>query len=156
MGLFSFNATPKKVGKDDVKAKTAVKTRKDTAPKATTPRAKTPAKEVSETKAVSAPKSTAGAKAEFSAQVLRAPRITEKASVLAERGVYTFEITEKATKHDVMRAVKDLYKVTPTRVTIVRSPAKYVRLRNRRGVGMRSAVKKAYVYLKEGDKIEIA
>ena len=86
------------------------------------------------------------------ASTLLAPRVTEKASALAAKNVYAFEISETATKTDVENAVKAYFDVTPRRVTIVRNPAKKVFIRGK--FGMKKGVKKAYVYLKEGDKIE--
>ena len=68
--------------------------------------------------------------------------------------VYTFEVTKESTKHSIEKEIKTLYKVTPIKVRIVNLPAKEVVVRGRKG--MQSAVKKALVYLKKGDKIEIA
>jgi ribosomal protein L23 len=39
---------------------------------------------------------------------------------------------------------------------VVNLPAKKVSLRTRRGFGMKSARRKAYVYLKKGDTIQFA
>ncbi len=85
--------------------------------------------------------------------VILRPRITEKATVLMESGVYSFEVTDKATKATVAVAVRELYKVTPAKIAIVNLPPKNVIVRGKRGV--RSGIRKAYVYLKKGDKIEI-
>lgn len=83
------------------------------------------------------------------------PRITEKSGIMNEAlNVYTFEVTKESTKHSIEKEIKTLYKVTPTKVRIVNLPAKEVVVRGRKG--MQSAVKKAFVYLKKGDKIEIA
>lgn len=90
-------------------------------------------------------------KAKYSNILLR-PRITEKANTIAENNVHTFEINEKATKESVTKAVEVFYKVSPVKVRIVRNPAKNVFVRGKRGI--KAGVKKAYVYLKEGDKIE--
>lgn len=91
----------------------------------------------------------------ITSDILIRPRITEKSGIMSEAAnVYTFEVVKSATKHSVERAVKTLYKVTPTKVRIVNLPAKNVIVRGRRG--MQSAVKKALVYLKKGDKIEFA
>lgn len=84
--------------------------------------------------------------------VLKHPRLTEKAAILSGSNVYTFEIDPKATKIDVARAVKEIYKVDPVRVAISKLPAKRKLVRGKRGVT--SAVKKAMVYLKKGDSIE--
>jgi large subunit ribosomal protein L23 len=86
-------------------------------------------------------------------RVLR-PRITEKATYSAElHNVYVFDIATKATKRDVAAFVAAAYKVTPIKVTTARVPSKRVVYRGKRGV--KPAGKKAYVYLKRGDKIEI-
>lgn len=81
------------------------------------------------------------------------PRITEKASLVTAGNVYAFEILASATKKDVARNIIELYKVTPIKVNITRNPAKNVMYKGK--VGRTSAIKKAYVYLKKGDKLEI-
>lgn len=120
-------------------------------------------------KKVAAPKVTKAAKASkkesttstsvvspisFAHLVVR-PRVTEKAGVANEKNnVYTFEVAQAATKTKIAHAIKQLYKVTPVKVNIVNLPAKRVFVRG--NIGSQSAVKKALVYLKKGDKIEIA
>lgn len=84
--------------------------------------------------------------------VLLRPRITEKASMLAEKNTYVFEIHPHANKKEVAAAITSAYKVTPARVHIVNLPAKKVFSRGKKG--MQSGLKKAIVYLKHGDKIE--
>lgn len=79
------------------------------------------------------------------------PRVTEKSTVASESGVYTFLIAPKANKHDVAKAVKKLFGVTPIKIAIVRLPAKTIMSRGR--PGRKTGVKKAMVYLKKGDKI---
>jgi large subunit ribosomal protein L23 len=86
------------------------------------------------------------------ADILLRPRITEKASFVAEKNVYTFEVSPTATKGQVAEAIKAFYKFIPVRINIVKNPAKEVFVRGKKG--MKSGVKKAYVYLKAGDKIE--
>ncbi len=88
--------------------------------------------------------------------VLKRPRLTEKAANLTVQNVYTFDVMRGATKLDVVRAVKALYKVTPTKVNVVNQRGKRVTLRTRRGLGSRVASRKVYVYLKAGDKIDFA
>jgi len=90
------------------------------------------------------------------AEVLVRPRITEKAAQATARNVYTFEVSPRATKTSVAKAVTALYGVTPKKVAIAKTPAKRVRLRTRRGYGTKKALKKAYVFLKEGDRIEFS
>ena len=67
--------------------------------------------------------------------------------------VYAFEITDKATKPAVEKAIASMYKVNPVKVRIVRNPVKQKIARGVRGEI--AGVKKAYVFLRKGDKIEI-
>ncbi len=83
------------------------------------------------------------------------PRITEKAGIMNEsNNVYTFEVAKNSTKHTIANEIKALYKVTPTKVSIINLPARNVLVRGKKGT--QPAVKKALVYLKKGDKINIA
>ena len=85
--------------------------------------------------------------------VLIAPRITEKSTFSAEDNVYVFDIATNATKIDVKAAMQAAYKVTPVKVSITKVPSRKVFYRGKRGV--KSAGKKAYVYLDKKDKIEL-
>src|SRR3989338_4763561 len=85
--------------------------------------------------------------------VLKRPHITEKASASAEKGVYVFEVTTSANKRDIAAAVRAMYKVTPVKVTVVNKPQKRIIVKGR--LGVRPAGKKAYVFLKKGEKIEV-
>jgi large subunit ribosomal protein L23 len=82
------------------------------------------------------------------------PRITEKSGIMSENSsVYTFEVRKNANKPMIAQAIKALYKVTPTKVRIVNLPAKRVLVRGKRGTS--NGVKKAMVYLKKGEKINL-
>ncbi|MGH7156525.1 MAG: 50S ribosomal protein L23 [Candidatus Saccharimonadales bacterium] len=88
------------------------------------------------------------------------PRVSEKAYGLSENSnVYTFDIEAGTNKFDVMRAVESQYEVTATKVRIAGVPGKAKRTYRQRGrkslQGQRSDVRKAYVTLKEGDKLPI-
>ena len=85
---------------------------------------------------------------------IKKPRITEKATFSAENGAYIFEIVQDATKITVAKAIEAMYKVKPVKVNIVRTPAKKVFVRGK--VGHKQAIKKAIVFLKKGDKIDLA
>jgi large subunit ribosomal protein L23 len=85
--------------------------------------------------------------------VLLRPHITEKATFSAENSVYVFEINPLATKTTVMQSFKDQYKIDPVKVRVVTIHAKNVFVRGKKG--QKSGYKKAYIYLKKGDKIEI-
>lgn len=79
------------------------------------------------------------------------PRITEKSAIGADKGAYTFNVTENANKNEIKKAIKMLYNVTPVKVSITQRTSKIVM---RRGViGKKSGGKKAVVHLKKGDKI---
>ena len=89
------------------------------------------------------------------ASVLVKPRITEKAVGQGNSNVYTFIIRPDATKHDVKDAVKALYNVTPVKVNIVKKAPRQFMSRSRgRKIGEKG-MKKAYVYLKQGDSISV-
>ena len=86
--------------------------------------------------------------------VIRRPRVTEKATRETEmHNVYTFEIEPSATKRAVFEAIRTFYKVTPKKVHIAKNPRKRLFVRGKQG--SQPAVKKAYVYLKKGEKIDL-
>ena len=89
------------------------------------------------------------------ADVLKNPRITEKATMHSDVGVYTFDVTESATKRDILKAVRVLYSVSPRKVAIVTIPKKWKRNMRTGKKGMQGGGKKAYVYLKKGETITI-
>lgn len=88
----------------------------------------------------------------FAEAILR-PRITEKATYMQQQNVYVFEVDSKANKQNISKAFQKIYKVDPVRINITKNPSKRVIVRGKRGE--KTAVKKAYVYLKEGDNITI-
>jgi large subunit ribosomal protein L23 len=81
--------------------------------------------------------------------------VTEKATYAsgAKNPVYTFEVSPAATKPEIAKAIERKYKVKPVKVNIVSLPAKAIVVRGRRG--MKTAIKKALVFLKPGDKIDL-
>lgn len=82
------------------------------------------------------------------------PRITEKATMQAERNVYVFTVDMDATKNEIMKLVELFYKVRPVKVSILPIRSKQV---VRRGIRGRTArAKKAYVFLKKGETITLA
>lgn len=89
------------------------------------------------------------------ASVLIQPRVTEKAVGMSEKNVYTFIVRRDATKYDVRDAVKALFNVTPVKINIVnKMPRQYTsRMKGRRLT--EKGMKKAYVYLKDGDSISL-
>ena len=87
--------------------------------------------------------------------ILLSPRITEKGAYLAEQGAYVFNVTQDTTKAAVAEAVREIYKVTPRKVTFVAIPRKVVMTRGTNRKGKTAGGKKAYVFLKKGEKIEL-
>ena len=85
--------------------------------------------------------------------VLQKPRISEKAALGADKGVYTFVVDAKANKIQIKKAIKQAYKVEPVKVTVTNTKGKKVLRRN--GIGYKSGFKKAMVYLKKGETIEV-
>lgn len=89
------------------------------------------------------------------ADIIFKPRITEKSHNLTEKNnVYTFDVSGRATKKTVESAIKDLYKVNPIKIRLVPVPRKKRIVRGR--IGVSGGGRKAYVYLKKGEKLEIS
>ncbi|MEK7607440.1 MAG: 50S ribosomal protein L23 [Patescibacteria group bacterium] len=80
------------------------------------------------------------------------PRITEKSGQLSQKGVYTFEVLKSANSQQISVAIKEAYKVTPVKISI--APIKSKTMFTRGKLGRTVSGKKAYVYLKKGEKIE--
>ncbi len=108
-----------------------------------------------ETAVVVAPKKRALATDRDLTAVIKGPRITEKSVAQGDKNVYTFTIDRSATKFLVRDAIKALYGVTPVKVNIVnKAPALRLSGSKNRMV-KESGMKKAYVYLKKGDTINL-
>ncbi len=87
--------------------------------------------------------------------VISGLRITEKAVKHGESNVYTFNVRRNTTKFQIRDAVKALYNVTPVKVNIVnKKPATRLSGSKNRMIKVAGA-KKAYVYLKKGDTINL-
>ena len=87
--------------------------------------------------------------------VIEGLRITEKTVKQGENNVYTFKVRRDATKFQVRDAVKAIYSVTPVKVNIVnKKPASRLSGSKNRMVKV-PGMKKAYVYLKKGDTINL-
>lgn len=84
--------------------------------------------------------------------IIKNPRVTEKASFGMEQNVYTFDISAGANKTEIKKAIFALYKVKPIRVNVLSVPKKKTFSRGKAGV--KGGGRKALVYLKVGDKIE--
>ncbi len=86
--------------------------------------------------------------------VLIAPLITEKATAALEKGQYMFKVAKECTKADIKIAVEKLYKVKVEGVQTLTIKGKTKRFRGR--IGKKNDVKKAFVRLAEGQKIDLS
>ena len=85
--------------------------------------------------------------------IIQAPLISEKGTALAESAnQFLFKVPTDANKIEVKHAVETLFKVKVVDVRMARYLGKIRRVG--RSMGRRSDWKKAYVTLKEGDKID--
>jgi large subunit ribosomal protein L23 len=87
--------------------------------------------------------------------VLRRPIISEKAAKLAETGAMAFEVDPRIGKKEIANAIKAIYNVSPEKINIVNQKGKTKTFRGK-AKGTQKTIKKAYITLKQGDKIEIA
>ncbi len=85
--------------------------------------------------------------------VIRAPLVNEKATLLSEQNKVSFRVSEFATKTDVKKAVEELFKVKVKAVNVLNTKAKTKRFKGFEG--QRSSFKKAIVTLEQGQKIDV-
>ena len=86
-------------------------------------------------------------------RILQKPLITEKAAVMTEKSNrYGFEVALNANKNQIKTAVEKLYNVKVLDVTTSIRPGRVKR--TAKGVSKTSKIKKAYVQLSVGQKIE--
>lgn len=97
--------------------------------------------------------STKTKNAKFSYDAIKQPHISEKASYLAEKDQYIFEILPNYNKKEIKDAIEGIYKVDVLSVNMIKIPAKKRRLGKTEG--FRKTYKKAVVKIKNGQKIEI-
>lgn len=83
--------------------------------------------------------------------VIKKPLVTEKNSILAEKGVYVFEVEKDATKTDIKKAIEKYFRVKVANVNTVMCRGRSKRTRF--GVSAPVSWKKALVRLKAGEKI---
>jgi large subunit ribosomal protein L23 len=86
-------------------------------------------------------------------QIIRRPIVTEKSNIgREERNLVTFAVDPRANKHQIRRAVEELFEVSVVEVRTMRMPRKERRVG--RFVGHKPEWKKALVRLAEGQTIE--
>ena len=86
--------------------------------------------------------------------ILIKPLITEKVSIASEKyGTSCFKVHLKASKSQIREAIEKFYDVRVTGVRTLISPGRLRRTKN--GYKKTMKTKKAYISLKDGQKIEL-
>ena len=86
-------------------------------------------------------------------ELIRAPLVTEKATLISEHNQVSFWVPLDANKFEIRAAVEDLFKVKVTAVNTLRKKGKVKRFRG--FIGKQNETKKAVVTLAEGQTIDI-
>ena len=85
--------------------------------------------------------------------IILAPHITEKATILSDLNKVVFRVAHDASKDEIALAVEELFKVNVLKVNTLVTKGKTKRFRGI--MGKRSDVKKAIVTLAEGQSIDV-
>src|SRR5919112_1309465 len=85
--------------------------------------------------------------------IVLAPHITEKSTMLSETNAVVFKVAPRASKPEIKAAIEALFNVKVTNVNTIVSKGKTKRWKGR--PYQRSDVKKAIVTLAEGQSIDI-
>jgi large subunit ribosomal protein L23 len=87
-------------------------------------------------------------------QVLVAPIVSEKATMIAEKtNSVTFKVLQDATKYEIKAAVELMFKVDVKAVAVLNIKGKTKRFG--KSVGRRDNLRKAYVTLKPGQELNL-
>lgn len=87
-------------------------------------------------------------------QVLVAPIVSEKATMIAEKSnSVTFKVLQDATKYEIKAAVELMFKVDVKAVAVLNQKGKTKRFG--KSVGRRDNIRKAYVTLKAGQELNL-
>jgi len=89
----------------------------------------------------------------FSYEAIKKPHISEKATYLAEKNQYVFEVSPNFNKTEIKKSVEGIYGVKVLSVNVVTIPPKKRRMGKVQG--WRKEMTKAIVKIKDGQKIEI-
>jgi large subunit ribosomal protein L23 len=98
-------------------------------------------------------KSLKGKRVNSAWRVLKTAHITEKATDLAGKNQYIFNVYLRANKNEIKSAVENIYGIDVVSVNVVNIPSKKRRVG--KIYGWKSGYKKAIVKIKEGQKIEL-
>ncbi len=87
--------------------------------------------------------------------VLKQPMITEKGTLFGAQGGYLFRVARQARKEEIKKAVEKFFKVKVVNVKTMNIVGKKRRALRTRKQSKQADWKKALVFLKEGDKIDL-
>lgn len=103
---------------------------------------------------------TKGKNTERLAQVILAPVISEKSTLIGEKNnQYTFHVASDATKPEIKAAVELLFSTKEHKIEVLSVQVSNVKGKQKRFgrfIGRRNHWKKAYIRIKEGQEIQFA
>lgn len=85
--------------------------------------------------------------------IIKSPAITEKGTLVSEHNQVVFNVAKTATKPEIKKAVEGLFGVKVKAVNTLVRKGKQRRFRGQ--LAMLSDVKKAYVTLEEGQRLDV-
>ena len=85
--------------------------------------------------------------------IIKSPAITEKATLASEHNQVVFNVAKNATKPEIKKAVEGLFGVKVKAVNTLVRKGKQRRFKGQ--LAMLSDVKKAYVTLEEGQRLDV-
>ena len=86
-------------------------------------------------------------------EIIRAPVITEKSTIISEHNQVSFKVAMDATKPEIKAAIEGLFSVKVMAVNTLRQKGKLKRFRGI--LGKQSDYKKVIITLADGDSIDI-
>lgn len=85
-------------------------------------------------------------------QIIIAPKISEKSMGFTPDGKYVFEVSSKANKPEITKAIESIYKVKVEKINTVNTQGKIKNFKGRAS-GKTKNRKKAIITIKKGQKI---
>ncbi len=83
-------------------------------------------------------------------KIIKTVSVTEKSNLLMEDNKYTFSVDNNAKKHDIKRAVQELFERKVKNVNVMNYAGKTKR--NKFGLGKKADWKKAVITLEDGEE----
>ncbi len=101
------------------------------------------------------PAGNGGCKVKDPRDIILRPVVSEKSYSLIDKGTYTFEVHQDATKPEIRDAVQSIWGVKVTRVNTINRPGKRRITRGTNRIGVRDGSKRAIVTLEAGNQIPL-